>query len=141
MADAKFNQAKESFFNGEIDLVADTIKVALFPNSYTANIDTDQFWSNISSSEITGTGYTAGGETLGTKSVTQDNTNDVATFDAADVTWTTATFTARYAILYKDTGTPSTSPLIAQFDFGSDQSPSGVDFTLVWNANGIMDLA
>lgn len=144
MADLKYNNGKEAFFNGDINLSTDTLKVALFPSTYSANIDTDQFWSDISASEVSGTGYTAGGATLTTVSVTQDNANDKAVLDADDVTFSTVTLTGvnavRYAVLYKDTGTPGTSPLIAQFDFGSDQEPNGVDFTIQWNASGIIDL-
>lgn len=142
MPDVKYNNGKESLLNGGINLTSDTIKLALFPSTYTANIDTHQVWSDISASEITGTNYPAGGVALAGKVVTQDNTNDKATFDANDVVFTNVTLVdCRYGILYKDTGTASTSPLIAQFDWGSNQSPTGVNFTVIWNASGILDLS
>lgn len=142
MPDVKYNNGKEALLNGDIDLTNDTIKLALFPNTYTVNIDTQQFWSDVSGSEISGTNYTAGGNALAGKTVTQNNTTDRAVFDANDVVFTNVTLSnCRYGVLYKDTGTPATSPLIAQFDWGADQSPSGVDFTVVWNASGILDLA
>lgn len=119
-----------------IDLVDDTIKVALCTVTYTPNQDTQEFFSDVTN-EITGTGYTAGGETLGTKALTQDDTNNGSKFDAADQVWSTATFTARYAVIYKDTGVAATSPLIGYIDFGEDKSPSAVDFTIAWNALGI----
>lgn len=115
----------------------DTIKCSLHI-SYTPNIDTHDYWDDVSGTEITGTGYTTGGATLANQAVTQDNTNDRAVFDADDVTWSASTITARYAILYKSTGTPSTSPLICYFDFGSDKSSSNADFTIQWNAVGIL---
>lgn len=147
MPDARFNNGKEQFLSGAINLVSDTIKVALFPSTFSANIDTQEWFSNISGSQVSssGTGYTAGGLALAGKTVTQNNTTDKGVFDANDLTFSSVTLTGanavRYAVLYKDTGTPSTSPLIAQFDFGSDQAPNGVDFTIVWNAAGILDLS
>jgi len=137
-----YNAAKKSLFdqNPSIDLDTDTIKVALLANTYTPDIDAHTFFSDVSADEISGTGYTAGGETLANATVTQDNTNDRAAFDADDVVWANATVTARYAVIYKDTGTPSTSPLIAYIDFGSDKSSSAADFTIQWNADGIFTL-
>ena len=78
---------------------------------------------------------TAGGEELTNKS--QSATGGTYTFDADDTVWSSATFTARYAIIYKDTGTPSTSPLIGYVDFGADVSPTASDMTIQWNASGI----
>lgn len=119
-----------------IDFLSDTIKVALCSSSYTPNQDSHEFFSDITN-EITGTGYTSGGATLSSPTITVTGASNLTTFDAADTTWTTATFTARYAIIYKSTGTASTSPLIAYIDFGGNQSPSAQDFQIVWNASGI----
>ena len=60
--------------------------------------------------------------------------------DAADVTWATSTITARYAIIYKSTGTASTSPLIAYVDFGADVISSAGNFTITWDAAGLLTL-
>ena len=124
--------------NKEIDLLSDTIKVALVTSSYTPNQDTHDYFSDITN-EVSGTGYTAGGATLASKTYTSNTTTNVWTFDAADVTWSSATITnARYAIIYDATpGTAATNPLIAYIDFGSDKSSSGGDFVIQWNANGI----
>ncbi len=129
----------KGLMDGEIDLDANTIKVALCTSSYTPNIDHD-FFDDITN-EVSGTGYTAGGATLGTKAITDDDSGDKAYFDAADVTWSTSTITARYAIVYKDTGTASTSPLIGYIDFGEDKESSGADFVIQWHANGIVSFA
>ena len=83
----------------------------------------------------------AGGASLANKAVTQDNTNNKGVFDADDVTWSTSTITARGAVLYKSTGTASTSALICYIDFGSDKSSAGGNFTIQWNASGILTLA
>ena len=123
--------------NGEIDFDTDTIKVALVTSSYTPDQDAHDYWDDVSANEASGTGYTAGGATLGSKTVTQDSATNKQTFDAADVSWTSSTVTARYAVIYKSTGTASTSPLIGYVDFGSNQSSSSGTFSIAWNASGI----
>ena len=138
MADTIYNRFFANLMNKEVDLEADTIRVALLTSSYTINKDHNT-WSDVSANEVSGTGYTAGGATLANKSVAQDNTNDEATFDADDVTWSSSTITARYAVLYDDTLT--NDDLIAVFDFGSDQSSSSGDFTLQFSSDGILSLA
>ena len=140
MASVIYNSYKDEVMEGSIAYLTDTIKVALVTSTYTYNIDSHTRFSDITN-EVVGTGYTAGGATLGTKTCTQDNTNDRGVMDAADTTWTTSTITARGAIIYKSTGTSSTSPLIAYIDFVSDKSSSGTDFQIQWHANGILYLA
>lgn len=139
MASVFYNSFKVDIQSGNIDIDTDTIKCALVTSAYTPNIDTDTKWSNVTN-EVSGTGYSAGGATLASITVTQDNTNDRGVVDAADVTWSTATITARAAVLYKSTGTASTSPLICYIDFGSDQTSSGGNFVIQWNASGIFAL-
>lgn len=140
MADVIYNGFKAKIMNGSIDLDTDTIKVALVTSTYTPNIDTHVFFSDVTN-EVSGTGYTAGGATLASATVTQDDTNDKGVFDANDVSWTTATITARGAVLYKSTGTASTSPLIAYVDFTTDKTSTAGTFTIQWSANGILTLA
>lgn len=124
-------------FNKEIDFDTDTIKVALVSSSYTPNQDSDDYWDDVSTYEISGTGYTAGGATLSTKSVGYTSGTNVTKFDADDVAWTSSTLTARYAVGYVATGTASTSALLFYVDFGSDQSSSSGTFTVTWSASGI----
>jgi len=139
MADMVFNNFKKNIMNGNIDLDTDTIKVMLVTLSYSPNQDTHEFMSSVTN-EVTGTGYTAGGQALASKAVTVDTTDDEGVFDAADITWSTSTITARAAVLYKDTGASTTSPLICYFDFGSDKSSSAGNFTISWNSEGIVNL-
>lgn len=140
MADVIYNSFKKKIMDGSIDLDTDTIKVALVTSSYTPDQDTHDFFDDVTN-EVSGTGYTAGGASLANKTVTQDNTNNKGVFDADDVTWSTSTITARGAVLYKSTGTAGTSPLICYIDFGSDKSSAGGNFTIQWNASGILTLA
>lgn len=144
MADAIYNSFKGKIMDGSIDLDTDTIKVVLVTSSYTPNIDTHTQYSHITN-QVTGTGYTAGGATLANKSVAVDTTNDRAKFDADDTTWTTASVTARGAIIYKyvdNAGSPDdTSPLICYKDFGADVTSTNADFTIKWHADGILYLS
>lgn len=137
MANAVYNRFKREIANGGIDLDTDTIKVALVTSSYTPNVDTHVSFADITN-EVVGTGYTAGGQALANKTVTQDNTNDRGVFDADDTTWSTSTITARAAVLYKDTGTPSTSYLICYKDFSTDKTSTAGPFTIQWDATGIL---
>lgn len=140
MADVIYNSFKKKIMDGSIDLDTDTIKVALVTSSYTPDQDAHDFFDDVTN-EVSGTGYSAGGATLANKAVTQDNTGNKGVFDADDVTWSTSTITARGAVLYKSTGTASTSALICYIDFGSDKSSAGGNFTIQWNASGILTLA
>jgi hypothetical protein len=124
-------------FNKEVDWDTDTIKVALVTSSYTPNQDTHDYWDDVSANEISGTGYSAGGATLANKTVGYTAGTNVTKFDGDDVSWTSSTLTARYAVVYLSTGTPSTSPLIAYVDFATDQSSSSGTFTITWSASGI----
>jgi hypothetical protein len=135
-----YNSAKKKILDADIDFAVDTIKVMLVTDAYTPNIDTHEFRSSVTN-EITGSGYTAGGATLANKTVTMNTTTDKGVFDADDVIWTTATITARGAVIYKDTGDSATDPVIAYIDFGEDKVSTASDFRITWNANGILTLA
>lgn len=144
MASGIYNKFKELTLKGgtsfPVDFDTDTIKVALVTSAYTPDFDAHDYFNDVTN-EVSGTGYTAGGATLGTVTVTLDTANDRVDFDAADTQWTSSTITARAAVIYKSTGTATTSPLIAYIDFGSDQSSSNGTFTIQWAAAGILRLA
>lgn len=125
--------------NGGIDLDTDTIKVALVTSAYTPNADSHDNFDDVTN-EVSGTGYTAGGATLASVTVTADTTDDEGVLDAADITWGTATITARGAVIYKSTGTAGTSKLVAYIDFGADKVATAGDFVLQWGAEGIINL-
>jgi len=133
-----------SFFHyegeGDFDFSADTIKVALVTSSYTYDRDLHDYFDDITN-EVVGTGYTAGGQALTSVTWTKDDANDKSVLDANDVAWAASTITARGAVIYKDTGTPGTSPLIAFIDFAADKSTNNTEFKITWNSNGILDKA
>ena len=136
MANLIYNRAKANLFNKETDYEADVIEVALMATEHSASTVTNNVWADVSANEMTGTGYTAGGTALTTKAVTQDDTTK---FDADDTSWTDATFSAYYAVLYDDT--VATDDLICSFDFGGEKTVSAGTFTIVWSADGILTLA
>ena len=128
-----------------VDWDTDTIRCSLFATAASATVinSTGQVtWSNISASEIAaGGGYSASGNVLGTPSIAFNGHNPTKikmTF--ANTSWSTATITARYAVIWKQTGNPNTSPLICWVDFGSDQSSSSGTFQINWNASGIVEI-
>lgn len=136
MANMFFNATKKYSLNGAIDWDTDTIKVMLVTSTYSPNLDTHAFRSDVTN-EVSGTGYTAGGSALATKTVTQDNTNDRAVFDSDDPAWTVATITARAAVLYKSRGGASSADEIAGYwDFGSDIVSTAGTFTIIVNSGG-----
>lgn len=123
--------------NGVWDWDTDTIKVSLHTSTYTPAQDTDDFW-NDATNELSATGYTAGGLTITTPTVTYDTASNEIRLDCDDPSWSSATWTtAREAVAYKSTGTSSTSPLIGYIDFGADQSVSSGTFTITLNSSGM----
>ena len=133
-----YANAMKNFAEKKMDLVSDTIKVALCASGYSVNQQTDDFWNDASGSEVaSGNGYTTGGATLSNK------TSAVATltytFDnTVDTTWSTSTITARYAVIYDSSPAGATAqPLVCYIDFGQDMSSSNGNFTISWNASGI----
>jgi len=140
MADVIYNSFKRDIMNGALDLDTDTIKVMLVTSTYTADQDAHTKRSDITN-EVSGTGYTAGGSALANKAVTVDNTDNEGVFDADDLTWSTSTITARGAVLYKSRGGASSADeLLCYIDFGSDKISSAGNFTITWDAEGIINL-
>ena len=126
----------KSLANAEIDFDTATVKAMLCTSSYTPNQDTHQYKSSVTN-EVSGTGYTAGGATLASKTVNYDTATNTLTFDAADPAWATATITARYVIFYVSTGSDATSPLISYVDLGADVSTTAATWTYQIPAAGI----
>lgn len=130
MASYLFNKAKESFLsqNPSIDLDTDTIKAAII------NVATDNPSVSASTqykSSVTSYSGTTD-QTLQTKTVTN------GLFDADDVTFSSVAIsgskTVGAVVLYKDTGTASTSPLIAYIDNFTAVTPNGGNITIAWDA-------
>ena len=134
-----YGQFLQQALNKEIDWDTDTIKVALLSNAYTPDQDAHNYFDDVVANEVTGTGYTQGGITLANKTNTYNSATNVIVLDADDVTWSSSTITARYAVVYDASpATNATRPLIGYVDFGSDQSSSNGNFTITWDATGIV---
>ena len=101
-----------------------TLKIALYTSSASLGATTTAYTT---SNEVSGTGYTAGGATLSSQAVAFDSSNNVAYFDAADPAFTTATITARGALIYNNS---KSNASIAVLDFGSDFTSTAGTFTI-----------
>jgi hypothetical protein len=132
-----YGNAPSKAFNGEIDWDSDTIKVSLHSSDYSPDQDADEYYDDVDNEIANGNGYTTGGATLASKTNTYTGATNITKLDAADVTWSAATLTCRYAVIYKDTGTPSTSPLLGYIDFGEDVGSVSGDFKITWDSTGI----
>ena len=142
MADVIYNSFKRDIANGSIDLDTDTIKVLLVTSSYTPDQDAHDKRDDVTNEVANGNGYTTGGATLANKTMTANNTSNKGIFDADDVTWSASTITARGAVLYKSRGGASSADeLIAYIDFTENKISSGGNFTIQWNASGILEIA
>jgi len=136
MADVFFNSGKRDILNGVIDLNSDSI-YAMAVSGYTPNKDTHTKRSDVTG-EISGTGYTAGGKALTGQTYTQNNTSDRAVFDADDLVWSSASFSATGLVFYKRRGgLASADELIYFMDFGGTLTATGGDFKVTFDANGI----
>ena len=116
-----------------------TFKIALYTSSATLSAATTAYTT---SNEVTGTGYSAGGQAL-TISQVPTSSGTTAFIDFSDVTWSTATITARGALIYLANGT--TNPAIAVLDFGGDKTSTAGNFTIQFPAadasNAILRIA
>ena len=129
MASLIYNSFHHDLATGAIDCDTDTFKVLLVTSTYSPDKDTHDKRDDITN-EVTGTGYTAGGETSAV-TVTLDTANDKTTIQFGAVSWTSSTITARGAVYYKSRGGASSADeLVAYNDFGSDVSTTSGTFSL-----------
>lgn len=131
-----YGKAFQAAFNAEIDFNSDTIKAAICTSSYTPDQDAHDYFNDVTN-EVTGTGYTAGGATLTGCTVTYDGASNTLKLDADDAVWSSSTITGRKVVIYKSTGTASTSPLLVCIESDTDIISSGAAWTLSFNAAGI----
>lgn len=134
MANAIYPIAKKALLDADIDLSVDTIKIVLCTSSYTYSTAHD-FLNDVTA-----------GYRVATSAALSSKTTTGGAFDAADVTFTSLTgSTVTSWILFRDTGTESTSNLIAYFDTVSgggalSYTPNGTNFTLQFGASGIFTI-
>ena len=102
-----------------------TFNIALYDNNASFTAATTAYTS---SNEVSGSGYSAKGNTL--VNVTPTSTGTTAFTDFSDTTWSSSTITARGAMIFNDTA--SGDPSVVILDFGSNKSSSSSDFTIVF---------
>lgn len=129
MANTLYDSARQGFLEAQVNWLTDTMKVLLVDSgAYTPNVSTHQFLADIPiSSRI------AGPVTLTSKTTTG------GAADAADVTFTSVSGASiEMIVIYKDTGTEATSPLLAMIDTatGLPITPNGGDIIVTWD-NGV----
>ena len=121
---------KVALLNGEMDFSSNTsqaFKIALYTSSATLDETTTAYSTT---NEVSGTGYTAGGNTLTiATNPTSDAGGTVAYLDFSDTTWTSSSITARGALIYKSGGT---NPAVAVLDFGADKTTNNETFTITF---------
>ena len=102
----------------------DTFKLALYTSSATLGATTTAY---VTTGQVSGTNYTAGGANL--TSVTPTTSGTTAVCDFADLTFGTATITSRGALLYNSS---KSNKAVAAIDFGGDKTSTAGDFTIVF---------
>ena len=128
---------KTELLGGVQDLDTDTIYIALFTSSATLSAATTAYSTT---NEVSGTGYTAGGNALTGAVISADGTTAIVDFD--NTTWASSSITARGALIYNSS---KANRAIAVLDFGSDKTSTDGDFTIQFPAadasNAILRIA
>lgn len=135
-----YDKFREVRLNPSGAAVSGTLKLMLVTAAYTPNQNTHQYKSSVTG-EVSGTGYTARGNTCSTPTASVDGAGNF-TFDANDpAAWVQSAggFTnARRAVLYYDTGVDGTSVLVGYTDdAGADLGNLAADLQVTFNAAGI----
>jgi hypothetical protein len=118
----------QELLKGSHDFINDTIKIALYSaGSGAPYAVSSTIYESSVSNQVSGTGYTTGGNTLGSPVVA--NQTNVATLTFAQSQWTSATFGAAYGVIYNDT---DGDKLVVVLDFGGTKSCSNGTFTITF---------
>jgi hypothetical protein len=137
MANVVYQAFKKGLLNSQINFGTSNINLMLV-NGYSPIGTSDAFQSAVGS-ESSGIGYVTGGTTLTGGTVTA--AGGTAVYTASNPVWGTSTITATGGVLYQYLGTnPATNPLIGYLDFSGSQISSAGNFTVQWNAQGIVNL-
>lgn len=113
-------------------LALGTTKMMFVTATHTPDQDAYDFINDVSANEAAGTSYSAGGITLTSVVVNLDTATNTVSVDADDITTAGLSVSARWGYVYVDTGTPSTSPILAYTDFsqgvGGNVTVTGYQF-------------
>lgn len=142
---AWFGRASLHLAAGDIDYDAHDIKCMLLTDAYVFDQDAHEDYADVIASEVAaGNGYTPGGVSLGTKSITYEAATNRTRLFAANAVWTPGngeSLSARHAIIYRDSGTDNTSWLMGYVNFGATITAIGAPLTINWDAvDGVLYL-
>jgi len=116
---------KLDLLNGRQNVASDSLKMALYTAFATLDENTTEYTST---NEITGTGYTEGGQTLSNVTI-NSTSNGTVYVSFSNPVWNPAQFTVRGALIYNET---TANASVAVLDFGSDKTQAGNNtFTVV----------
>ena len=142
MANVICNVFKEHLLKGNHNFSAsggDTYKLALYTSSKTVSASAITGYNTTNeATNASGSGYTAAGNTLTNNGVTGGSSASTAFIDFADTSWTTATITARYALIYQSSGAAASASAgaVCWLDFGGDFATTAGTFTIQFPAAG-----
>lgn len=122
--------------DADVDFLADTMKVYIATNAYTFSA-AHVFASDLTN-QVSGTGYTAGGETLAGKTTSAANPSVADANDVVIAQSAGGFANGRNLVIYKDTGTPGTAPLVCRFGAAADFGNVNGQLTIQWAATGIL---
>lgn len=120
-------------------LALGTPKAMFVTAAYVLDQDTHDFINDVSANEATGTGVAAGGVALSSVTTAVDGASNTVTLDAADVGGISVT--CCYVVVYVDTGTPATSPVLSITDLSEGTAVDSVWTGVTWGASGITGIA
>lgn len=135
MADFIYDKAKDKILDGSI-IPTHTFKAVLLSAAHTPGKSTHETLSDVSGDEVSGVGYTAGGYTLASVSLTRSGA--VVKFDAADIAVAALNPSFRYVVVYDDSH--ASDALLALLDPGELVVPAGAPVDIEFDPDGIFSL-
>jgi hypothetical protein len=142
-----YNRGKEALAAGTVVWVSSTLKVMLVTSAYVYNPDDASVAAALTAAEVTGSGYTggfggAGRVSLGGKSLTRDDSNDLIQYKANPVTWASLNVgsVAGAVVIFEAGGADSGSIPIVYINGGFPLASAGGPFTITPAATGLLQL-
>lgn len=120
---------RSDIVQGQQNLASNTLKMALYTGNATLGPTTTAYTTE---NEVTGTGYTAGGNVVTGVTINTDSVNNIVYVNFDNVSWAGASFTARGALIYNST---QSNKSIAVLDFGADKTFTATNNTVTMPVN------
>jgi hypothetical protein len=124
--------------DGPMDLLSDSMKLSLHTSTYVPNQTTNEIFADATNELATAGGYTNLGTALASK--VWATSALVATFGAANVTWTATSVTHRIATLRDDTIATLVKPLLMYIDLGADSTTASQDLVYAWSSGNLFTI-